>query len=176
MKLRSLISEARVLLEAEYDGKYVAPDEYRGIIGKCPPSWNFDGDKCSQVRSGPKKFRIGSFPPEIRAKLVAAAKSAKPAKAGAAKPENASAPKKAKLELPDNPITREAVVAPPGKAYDPDPRADKDKDGITDAARVGICGTCTAPPSDIPRLPNLTADERDVEARFADAFEKTQGR
>jgi len=163
MKLRDLISEAKALIEAELDGKYVAPDAYRGIIGKCPPSWNFDGNKCSQIRSGPKKFRIGSFPPEIRAKLVAAAKGTKSAKAEVSKP---------KLELPDNPITREEVVAPPGKAYTPDPNEDKDKDGVTDAARVGICGTCTAPPSDIPRLPNLTADERDVEARFADAFEK----
>ena len=179
--MRELLRELRYavrLEDTEHDGKYVGPGEYRGIIGKCPDTWNFDGKQCVQVRGGPKKFRIGSFPPEIRDKLRAAAEKGgvgdepEDDKDDKGEPEKkAAAPKKAKLKLPDNPITREATVAPPGEAYDPDPNADKDKDGVTDSARVGICGTCTAPPADIPRLPNLTADERDAEARFADAFE-----
>ncbi len=40
------------------------------------------------------------------------------------------------------------------------------------AARVGVAGDAVPPPPKIPRLPNLTADERYVEDRFATAFER----
>lgn len=178
--LRQTLRELREALQTEdaMDGEYVGPDEYRDIIGKCPDTWNFDGKTCKQVRPGPKKFRIGSFEPEIRDKLRAAKKAEKQAapkepedKASkAAEPEK---PRKKQRVLPDNPIAQEATVPPSkGKPYDVDPSADKDKDGVTDAARVGLCGTCVAPPPAIPRLPNLTADEREVEERFASAFEE----
>lgn len=52
------------------------------------------------------------------------------------------------------------------------PEIDKNNDGITDAARVGVPGMSSPPPPDsIPRLPNLTPHERLVESRFADAYE-----
>ena len=175
--MRKLIHALREALQVEdaVDGEYVGPDEYRGIIGKCPDTWNFDGKSCQQVRPGPKKFRIGSFEPEIRDKLRAAKKDGAEkdgakAEPAAKKPEE---PARKKRVLPENPIAKEATVPPPnGKTYDVDPRADADKDGVTDAARVGLCGTCVAPPPAIPRLPNLTADEREVEGRFASAFEE----
>ena len=40
------------------------------------------------------------------------------------------------------------------------------------ASRVGVAGDAVPPPPKIPRLPNLTADERFVEDRFATAFER----
>lgn len=172
--MRAWIEELRVLVEAEpADAEYVTPDEYHKIIGKCPPTWHIDpdGKKCQQVRPGPKKFRIGSFEPEIRDKLRAGKKAGdEPAKA---EPKADEPKKKPKRKLPDNPITREGTAPPAGKRkpYDIDPNGDKDKDGVTDAARVGLCGSCTAPPAEVPRLPNLTPDERDVEERFASAFE-----
>jgi phage gp29-like protein len=52
------------------------------------------------------------------------------------------------------------------------PNIDANKDGITDAARVGVPGLQTPPPPpDIPRLPNLTHEERAVESNFAEAYE-----
>lgn len=155
------------------EGQYVTPNEYHGIIGKCPPTWHVDDDgkSCHQVRSGPKKFRVGSFEPEIRDKLKAGLKNkGKGAEAGSDK----EAPSKKKLDLPANPIADEATVPPKvGKVYDVDPTKSTNKSGVADAARVGICGSCVyPPPKNVPRLPNLTEDERDVEHRFASAFEK----
>ncbi len=171
-----LISDLTVLLsesDSKHDSEMVEPDEYRKIIGKCPDSWNFDGKSCKQVRTGPSKFRIGSFEPEIRDKLRAAKAKDSASDSASDKSEPAKVARKTKLELPPNPIADEATVPPPkGKAYEVDPNDDPDGDGITDSARVGLCGRCTAPPKSIPRLANLTADEREVESRFADAFEK----
>jgi hypothetical protein len=71
--------------------------------------------------------------------------------------------------------TPAAEVTPPAggdpQAYQVDPSADADGDGVADAARVGMPGKIVAPPPTIPRLPNLTADERAVEGKFAGAFE-----
>jgi hypothetical protein len=50
-----------------------------------------------------------------------------------------------------------------------DPRADADHDGVTDAARVGV--PSDADPNKIPRMANLTKEERAVEERFASAYE-----
>ena len=61
---------------------------------------------------------------------------------------------------------------PPGKAFKPNVRADKDKDGVTDSARVGIPAKQVAPPPKVGRLPNLTPHERKVESDFRDAFHK----
>ena len=60
---------------------------------------------------------------------------------------------------------------PPGKAYKPNVEGDANGDGVTDHARVGVPANDTPPPPPIPRLPNLTPDERAVERDFAEAFE-----
>ena len=48
--------------------------------------------------------------------------------------------------------------------------ADHNGDGVTDASRVGVMGYHV--PNKIPRLKNLTSDERLVESTFADWFEQ----
>lgn len=63
------------------------------------------------------------------------------------------------------------VPPPPGKFYAPDPLADADHDSVTDAARVGVPADQVPPPPAIPRLPNLTADERRAESTFAGWYE-----
>lgn len=52
-----------------------------------------------------------------------------------------------------------------------DPFSDKNGDGIADAARVGVPGDQVPPPPPIPRLPNLTEEERAIEGRFIEAFQ-----
>ena len=52
------------------------------------------------------------------------------------------------------------------------PQGDPNNDGITDAARVGLPADMVPPPPDqIPRMPNLTADESAAERSFAEHFE-----
>lgn len=51
------------------------------------------------------------------------------------------------------------------------PLKDVNQDGVTDSARVGVPGFEVPPPPPIPRLPNLTATEREVEDNFAVSFE-----
>tara|TARA_Y100001963_G_C6793525_1_gene457119 strand:+ start:1 stop:1290 length:1290 start_codon:yes stop_codon:yes gene_type:complete len=52
------------------------------------------------------------------------------------------------------------------------PQDDPNNDGITDAARVGLPADMVPPPPDqIPRMPNLTADESAAERSFAEHFE-----
>ncbi len=59
------------------------------------------------------------------------------------------------------------------KNYKPDPTSTKGSDDkVTAAARVGIPGKEAPPPFVVPRLANLSPEERAVEKRFADAFEK----
>lgn len=54
---------------------------------------------------------------------------------------------------------------PPGEVYNPDPAQGK-------AARVGVPGDVVPPPpKEVPRLPNLTPDEREQENKFAQMFE-----
>jgi len=73
-----------------------------------------------------------------------------------------------------HPIVREPTTPPPAgrPAYNPDIRRDDNDDGIADRSRVGLGGRDTVPPGEIPRLPNLTEHEREVESRFADAYER----
>lgn len=52
------------------------------------------------------------------------------------------------------------------------PMQDGDKDGIDDAARVGVPADMVPSPPGIPRLPNLSKEEKEIESRFIDAFEK----
>lgn len=69
----------------------------------------------------------------------------------------------------------QAVTPPTAKdahAYSVDPAQDVDGDGVGDAARVGIPGRSVLPPPGIPRLPNLTATERQIETKFASTFER----
>jgi hypothetical protein len=49
---------------------------------------------------------------------------------------------------------------------------DGNNDGVTDAARVGVPAKEVPPPPKVPRLPNLTPEERAVETAFASAFER----
>ena len=61
------------------------------------------------------------------------------------------------------------VIARPTET---NPFKDKNMDGVTDSARVGVPGMeVPPPPGELPRIPNLTSDERAVESRFADAFD-----
>lgn len=53
-----------------------------------------------------------------------------------------------------------------------DVERDADKDGITDAARVGVSAFDVPIPPPISQLPNLTPYERQVESDFIKAFEK----
>jgi len=73
-----------------------------------------------------------------------------------------------------HPITHEPTTPPPAgrEAYNPDIRRDDNDDGIADRSRVGLGGRDTCPPGEIPRLPNLTTHEREVESRFADTYER----
>ena len=67
-------------------------------------------------------------------------------------------------------VRREATTPVTGGVpYAPDPHRDLDGDGVTDAARVGVPGMSV--PATVPRLPNLTPAEREVESRFAEAYE-----
>lgn len=79
-----------------------------------------------------------------------------------------------KLKAAEHPICYEKTEPPPEgiDEYKPDVTEDADGDGVTDAARVGLGGRETSPPSHVPRLPNLTREEREIETRFADYYEK----
>ena len=74
----------------------------------------------------------------------------------------------------DDAISKEPTVKPSsGEERNQDPTEDKDGDGVADMARVGVAADeVPPPPKYVPRLPNLTADERAVEEQFAQAFEK----
>lgn len=60
----------------------------------------------------------------------------------------------------DQPTT----APPPGPYHAPDPSQGK-------AARVGVPGDALPPPPNVPLLPNLTPEERDIETKFAQMFE-----
>lgn len=69
-------------------------------------------------------------------------------------------------------VAKEPTTAPPpGKYFAPDVTKDANKDGVTDAARVGVPAHDVPPPPKVPRLPNLTRAERKAESDFAKAFE-----
>ena len=78
-----------------------------------------------------------------------------------------------KTELATGQIRQEKTTptANGANAYNPYVEADNDGDGITDASRVGIGGRDVVPPPEVPRMPNLTKEERRVEERFARTFE-----
>lgn len=97
-----------------------------------------------------------------------AASAAAPAAAAPAAPKAPDVPMTGMNVLLKEPTTPIPAGAPKAAT---DPMVDRDKDGITDSARVGVCGKCVVPPGKIPRLPNLTAEERAAESRFADAYE-----
>ena len=100
----------------------------------------------------------------------AQAASAPPPQMGAPTPAAQIAP-----QMQTTPRAPQAGLTPPAGgdplAYQVDPSVDTDGDGVADAARVGLPGKTVAPPPPVPRLPNLTSEERAVEGRFADAFE-----
>lgn len=57
------------------------------------------------------------------------------------------------------------------KTYTPDPTSDKDGDGVTDAARVGVPAFDVPPPPKIGRLPGLDKHESAVEDAFIKHYE-----
>ncbi len=70
-------------------------------------------------------------------------------------------------------VTKEkATPPPPGPAFRPNVTTDRNGDGVTDAARVGVPAMSVPPLPPIGRLPNLTHHERAVERAFAKAYEK----
>lgn len=71
-------------------------------------------------------------------------------------------------------VCSEKIAAPKsGHIYAPDPRADRDGDGVTEQAHVGVPAfSVPPPPKSIPRLPNLTAAERQAEENFAHEYQK----
>ncbi len=79
-----------------------------------------------------------------------------------AKPPKNDAPK---TDIDEEPIT----PPPPGKAFQVNVE-ETGPDGVALTARVGIPGRVVAPPPPIPKLPNLTKHERQVEGAFMDAF------
>ena len=72
------------------------------------------------------------------------------------------------------PVESDPTVPPSkGQPYTPELTRDDNGDGVPDYSRVGVpADHAPPPPPIIPRLPNLTEDERGVEDRFASAFEK----
>lgn len=74
--------------------------------------------------------------------------------------------------LPKGTHADPTTAPPPGKSYKPDVTHDKNGDGVTEAARVGVPAMAIPPPPPIGRLPNLTTHERKVENAFIDAYNK----
>lgn len=73
-------------------------------------------------------------------------------------------------DVPGTKIDSEETTAPPpGKAFSVNVE-EAGEDGIAKSARVGVAGREVPPPPPIPKLPNLTRHEREVESRFRDAF------
>ena len=58
-----------------------------------------------------------------------------------------------------------------GREHAPDVNADKNRDGVTDAARVGVPAMEVPPPPAIGRIPNLEPHERAAEESFISHFE-----
>ncbi len=73
-------------------------------------------------------------------------------------------------------IKREKVTKNPVKVYNPDVKTDANKDGVTDAARVGVPARQVPPPPSLKPLPNLTPTERKIETEFNEAFNKNTGK
>lgn len=59
------------------------------------------------------------------------------------------------------------------KTHEPDVTSDKNGDGVTDAARVGVPAMEVPPPPRIGRMPNLDPHERAVEDAFISHFESS---
>jgi hypothetical protein len=73
-------------------------------------------------------------------------------------------------DVPGTKIDSEPTTAPPpGKSYSVNVE-DAGPNGVSKAARVGVPGDVVPPPPGIPKLPNLTSREREVEDRFRSAF------
>jgi hypothetical protein len=60
----------------------------------------------------------------------------------------------------------------PAPCHTVDVTSDKNEDGVTDAARVGVPAMEVPPPPNVGRVPNLTPHERSVEDAFMKHFEE----
>jgi hypothetical protein len=80
-----------------------------------------------------------------------------------------AAPDSSKPTSSDKAIAAEPTTPP--RKVSTNVEHDKDKDGVTDAARVGVPALEVPPPPGISQLPNLTEHERAVESNFIKAFE-----
>jgi hypothetical protein len=89
--------------------------------------------------------------------------------AGGASSSSSSNSKQSDAGIQSEPTT--TAPEPPGPSS-VDEWRDSNGDGVTDASRVGVPADEVPPPPQIPRLPNLTPEERAVESAFADAFQK----
>ena len=67
-----------------------------------------------------------------------------------------------------NPVEKEPIDPPPD-GYEPNVES-KDDTGVTHASRVGVPGQAVPPSPPVPKLPNLTPQEREVEGAFMKAF------
>lgn len=128
----------------------------------------------------------GAAQPPAAAKPPEAAKPAAPAKItppptntpveGAKAPEepvSKSQPSEAVSKVMAAIQAEAKTSPPPGEFYAPDVAKDYNGDGVADAARVGVpADAVPPPPAKIPRLPNLTEDERRAENDFASTFEQ----
>lgn len=76
---------------------------------------------------------------------------------------------------PGDAITSEPTVPPDHglEPYNPDPNPPEG--GVSESSRVGVKAREVPPPPQVPRLPNLTSEERAVESAFANAFERDPG-
>jgi hypothetical protein len=94
------------------------------------------------------------------------------------KPQEQPKPKVASEPIPDfarefHVLHEQRTPSSTGLTYNPPVDKDRNGDGVSDFARVGVPGNWVPPPpKTIPRLPNLTPDERAVEDGFAKRFEE----
>ena len=149
-----------------FDPEAMPPDESAVLLSTAwDESKHHRGQPGNKGEFGPGGAGGGkAAAPAAAEKPTAAPEKPTAAKAPAAAPE-AGKPKSA--------VASETKTAPPpGPEYKPDVEADKNGDGVTDAARIGVPAMSVPPPPKIGLLPNLTARERHVERTFAALYEQ----
>ncbi len=158
----SLLSEENATLRMSLDA---TGHEHRGK-GKGGGQFVSKGGGGGGGDSSDAKAQQKPAEPQAKPQPQAAKQSSAPASQSQSQPEAA----KPSNDIPGTQVDSEPVTAPPpGKAY----LVDVEKagpDGVALAARVGVPGNVVPPPPSVPKLPHLTAHERQVEKTFMDAF------